>query len=382
MRTSFLPFHCPDITDSDIDAVARTMRSGWLTTGPQSEQFEKEFADYVGASHAVSVNSGTAALHLALEAIGVGNGDEVIVPTMTFAATAEVVEYNGAIPILVDCLPDRLTIDPTATANAVTPRTKAIIPMHYGGHPCDMDALLELADAHAIHVIEDAAHALPTSFRGQTIGSLSEFTCFSFYATKTITSGEGGMITTENDDRAHRLRQMRLHGIDHAPEHGAPWQYQIASKGFKYNLSDILAALGLSQLRRCDSMWRRRSAIANTYDKSFRDISAIGVPARTTHAEPSWHLYSLRLTHDQLAISRDEFIQQLATAQIGTSVHYRPLHQHPKYAQNSRYSSAHFPHADQAFQDILSLPIYSAMTDQDVADVVDAVISTVRQHTR
>ncbi len=382
MRTSFLPFHRPQITESDIDAVSNTMRSGWLTTGPQSDRFEEEFAEYVGASHAVSVNSGTAALHLALEAIGVSAGDEIIIPTMTFAATAEVVEYTGAIPILVDCAPDMLTIDPVSAANALTPRTKAIIPMHYGGHPCDMDTLSKLSDAHAIHIVEDAAHALPTSFRGQTIGSLSEFTCFSFYATKTITSGEGGMITTENGDHARRMRKMRLHGIEQAPKDGSAWQYQISGKGFKYNLSDLSAALGLSQLRRCDSMWRRRSVIAETYDKSFRDIPAISVPARATHTDPSWHLYTLRLKHNLLTINRDQFIQQLANAQIGTSVHYKPLHQHPKYAQNSRYSSAQFPQADQAFQDILSLPIYSAMTDQDVADVVDAVIDTVNRHTR
>lgn len=381
-RVSFLPFHRPQIAESDIDAVVEVLRSGWLTTGPRARAFENEFAKCVGATHAVSLSSGTAALHLALEAIGVTAGDEVIVPTMTYAASAEVVGYLGATTVLVDCRSDTLTIDPDATARAISPHTKAIIAVHLGGHPCDMDALLTLARSKSVQLVEDAAHALSASYRGRPIGSIGDFTCFSFYATKPITTGEGGMVTTENAEHAKRIRTMRLHGLEPVAEGGSAWDYLIRGRGFKYNLSDIAAALGLSQLRRCETMRRRREEIANAYNNAFTSVSALLVPWRDPCARPSWHLYTIRLLQNRLTVDRDQFAGFLAEMNIGTSVHFKPLHQHPHYAHCCEETQSQFPNADAAFASMLSLPIYPNMSNEDVGDVIDAVLTTVEHSKR
>ena len=273
MRKSFLSFHVPEIGEEDITAVVEALRSGWITAGPRVKDFEARFARFTGAANAVAVNSGTAALHLALEAAGIKTGDEVLVPTMTFAATAEVVVQLGARPILVDCSPDTLNIDPAALERAVSPRCKAVVPVHYAGHPCDMDAIAEIAAAHNLVVVEDAAHALPARWRGRTVGTIGDLTCFSFYATKTITTGEGGMITTANPEWAERMRIMSLHGIskDAWKRYTAEgsWRYEIIAPGYKYNMTDMAAALGISQLSRCEDFLRARLRCKGLYDKGF-----------------------------------------------------------------------------------------------------------------
>src|SRR3989442_1564236 len=299
MKTTFLPFHTPEIGDDEIQSVVETLRSGWLTTGPKVKQLEANFARYIGCRHAVAVNSGTAALHLALEAVGIKEGDEIIVPTMTFAATAEVVLYFKAKPVLVDCQPDTLNIDPNQIEAAITSRTKAIIPVHFAGQPCEMDRILEIAKEYRLKVIEDAAHALPASHQCKRVGTIGDITCFSFYATKTITTGEGGMITTESDEYADRMRMMSLHGISkdawkRYTSEGS-WYYEVLHPGYKYNLTDIAAAIGLEQLRKCNEFWARRKQIAALYDAAFADLEEIQIPVCRPDVQHAWHLYVIQL---------------------------------------------------------------------------------------
>ena len=377
VRTSFLPFHTPDIGDEEISAVVETLRSGWLTTGPRAHEFENAFANYVGAAHAVAVNSCTAALHLALDAIGLREGDEVLVPTMTFAATAEVVHYFKARPILVDCEPDTLNIDPASLERAVSPRSRAIIPVHYGGHPCEMNRITEIARNHRLHVIEDAAHALPASYRGQMVGTVGDLACFSFYATKTLCTGEGGMVTTGNAEYAERVRTMSLHGIskDAWKRYRAEgsWYYEIVAPGFKYNMTDIAAALGLAQLAKCDRMREARRRIAGTYDQGLATLDEAATPVVRDGVEHAWHLYPIRLELERLRISRHEFVAMMRSRNIGTSVHFIPLHLHPYYRSTYHYQPQDFPNASYAYERIVSLPIYPSMTNGDASDVIGAV---------
>lgn len=377
VRPTFLPFAKPDIDAREIDAVTDVIASGWLTTGPKTREFEVAFAERVGAKHAISVNSATAAMHLALEAIGLQAGDEVITTTMTFAATAEVVRYFSAKPVLVDIDPLTLNIDPQQIKAAITPRTRAIIPVHVGGQAADLDAVHALAASHRLNVIEDAAHALPTLYKGRTIGSLSDFTAFSFYATKTLATGEGGMITTDNDDWADRCRIMSLHGISkdawkRYTSEGS-WYYEIIAPGFKYNLTDVASALGLVQLSKLDQMNERRQVIASQYDAAFGTHSALEVPYRSPDSTHPFHLYILRLNLDALRIDRNTFIEHLRAANIGVSVHWIPLHMHPYYRDTYGYRPEDYLVAFHEYQRIISLPIYSAMSDEDVNDVIAAV---------
>lgn len=386
MAMQLLPFHKPEITDDDVQSVVETLRSGWLTTGPKVKRFEEDFAAYLGCSHAVAVNSGTAALHLALDAIGIQEGDEVIVPTMTFAATAEVVLYFKAKPVLVDCRHDTLNLDPDQIERAITPRTKAIIPVHMGGQPCDMHPILELAKHHNLRVIEDAAHALPAAYHGKKVGTIGDITCFSFYATKTITTGEGGMATTENADWANRMRVMSLHGIsldawDRYTDKGS-WYYEIIRPGYKYNLTDIAAALGIAQLKRCDHFWQARRRIASHYHEAFADLPEIQVPACAPDMQHAWHLYVVQLNIERLKINRQDFIKALKSENIGTSVHFIPLHLHPFYRDKLGYQRADFPQASAVFERIVSLPIYPTMTEADVRDVIVAVRKLVQEYRR
>ncbi|MEZ6070288.1 MAG: DegT/DnrJ/EryC1/StrS family aminotransferase [Pirellulales bacterium] len=379
-----VPFFVPDVSEEEIASVVETLRSGWLTTGPKVRQFEDLFADYVGARHAVAVNSATAALHLGLEAAGVRRDDEVIVPTMTFTATAEVAVYLGARPVLVDCLDDTLNIDPDAVAAAVTDRTKAIVPVHYGGQPCRMDELQAIASEHKLAVIEDAAHALPASYRGQRIGTLSAVTCFSFYANKTITTGEGGMATTEDEALAERMRTMRLHGLSKGAwnrfaAQGA-WYYEILEAGYKYNLTDIAAAIGIGQLARCDDFRRQRYRVVQRYDQGLAGLAEVRTPVSREGDESAWHLYVIRLETDRLTIDRNAFIEQLTARGIKTSVHYTPLHMHPYYARTYGYKPDDFPVAAAAYEQIISLPIFPTMSDQQVDYVVDCVRSIAEEH--
>ena len=386
MRTEFLPFHLPDIGEAEISSVEQTLRSGWLTTGPKAREFERQFAEFVGARHAIAVNSCTAALHLALDAIGIKEGDEVIVPTLTFAATAEVVFYFRARPVLVDCCPRTLNINPEQIERAITPRTRAIIPVHFAGQPCQMDAIRNIAQRHTLAVIEDAAHALPARYRGQMVGTIGDITCFSFYATKTITTGEGGMITTDNDEYAERMRIMSLHGIskDAWKRYTAEgsWRYDILFPGYKYNLTDIAAALGVEQLKKCLRFYETRKQMAYEFNHDFANIPAVDTPFVDDAGQHAWHLYVIQLNLEQLTISRDRFIEELKRANIGTSVHFIPLHLHPFYRDTLHYDTREFPCATQAFERIISLPLYTKMTPRDQRDVIDAVHDAVARNQR
>jgi perosamine synthetase len=374
-----LPFHVPDLGEEEIAAVVEVIQSGWLTTGIKVKQFEEQFAAMIGTRHAIAVNSCTAALHLALEAIGVSEGDEVIVPTMTFAATAEVVTYLKAKPVLVDCTGDSLNIDPERIEKAITPRTKAIIPVHFAGHPCEMEAIGTIAQAHNLCVIEDAAHALPARYRGRMVGAISDITCFSFYATKNITTGEGGMIATNDAVVAARVRTMSLHGLSRDAWNRytaqGSWYYEILYPGFKYNLTDIAAALGLAQLKKCERFWKARDRIAGLYDEGFSDIPEITRPHVAPHIQHAWHLYVIQLELDRLSIGRNEFIKRLQDARIGCSVHFIPLHLHPYYRDAYGYHPTDLPRANEVYQRIVSLPLYPRMTDADT----DRVITVVRK---
>jgi perosamine synthetase len=386
VRKSFLPFARPEIGDEEIAAVTDTLRSGWITTGPMVKRFEQEFAAFVGAPAALALSSCTAALHLALEAVGIQEGDEVIVPTMTFAATAEVVRYFNACPVLVDCQPDTLNIDPDGIERAITSRTRAIIPVHFGGQPCEMDRILEIARRHDLRVVEDAAHALSARYQGKTIGMLGDVTCFSFYATKTITTGEGGMATTGNPELAERMRLMSLHGIStdawkrYAAE--GSWSYEIIRPGYKYNMTDLAAAIGVEQLKKCQRFREARRRIAAQYNEGFIDLPEVRALVCRADVQHAWHLYVIQLELERLRISRNECIVALKKKNIGTSVHFIPLHLHPYYRKTYGYQPSDFPTATAAIERTISLPIYPAMADQDVQDVIEAVTSIVKQYQR
>ena len=385
-HNEFIPFHKPSIGEQEVQSVVETLNSGWLTTGSKVKNFEEDFARYVGSKHAVAVNSATAALHLALDAVGIKEGDEVIVPTMTFAATAEVVLYFKAKPVLLDCQRDTFNLDPTQIEAALTSKTKAIIPVHIAGQPCDMDEISSIAKKHDLRIIEDAAHALPASYRGGTVGTIGDITCFSFYATKTITTGEGGMATTDNAEWAQRMRMMSLHGISHDAwkrytKEGS-WYYEVLYPGFKYNLTDIAAAIGIEQLKKCSEFRKARQRIAMTYTKAFADYEEIQVPMCRKDVQHAWHLFVIQLNLGRLEITRNQFIEALRERGIGTSVHFIPLHLHPYYRDNFGYQPQDFPNASAAFEQIVSLPIYPGMTETDVERVVEAVTNIAQQYRR
>ncbi|MBQ0958331.1 DegT/DnrJ/EryC1/StrS family aminotransferase [Ideonella sp. 4Y11] len=376
----FLAFALPDIGEEEIAEVVDTLRSGWVTTGPKAKRFEDDFARYLGEPglQAIAVNSATAGLHLALEALGIGPGDEVIVPTHTFTATAEVVRYLGADVRLVDVDPVTLNIDPALVEAAITPRTKALVPVHYAGLAADMPALLDIARRHGLKVVEDAAHALPSTCGGRLVGTLdSDATVFSFYANKTITTGEGGMLVTRDPALAARARVMRLHGIsrdafDRFTATVPSWHYEIVAPGFKYNLTDIAAALGLHQLRKADAFAARRAELVARYNAALADLPVLRPalpPAGERHA---WHLYVLRLA-DEARIGRDQLIEALFSARIGCSVHYIPLHLQPYWRDRYGLRPEQFPHSQRAYERMLSLPLHTRMSDADV-DRVAAVL--------
>ena len=376
----FLPFARPDIGAAEIDAVNAAMRSGWVTTGPKTKEFEQAFTTYLGGHglQSIAVNSATAGLHLALEALGIGPGDEVIAPTLTFTATVEVVRYLGADPVLVDVDPVTLNIDPARIRAAITPRTKAIMPVHYGGLACDMDAILAIAREHGLKVVEDAAHALPTTWRGTLVGQLqSDVTVFSFYANKTITTGEGGMAVTHNPALAQRMRTMRLHGMnrdafDRFTSKTPAWYYEVVAPGFKYNMTDVAAAMGVEQLARLPHFVQRREVLARRYHGQLANLPltlpAVAPPG-DTHA---WHLYVIRLRADA-PLGRDEVIQALSDRGIGTSVHYVPLHRHPYWRDRYQLTPEMFPQADAAYQAMISIPLFTAMSDSDQDRVIAAL---------
>ena len=380
-QADFLPFALPEIGEEEIAEVVDTLRSGWVTTGPKARRFEQDFVQFLGddSLQAIAVNSATAGLHLALEALGIGPGDEVITTTHTFTATAEVVRYMGADVVLVDIDPATLNIDPKAIEAAITPRTKAIMPVHYAGLSVDMDAVMAIARKHGLKVVEDAAHALPTTFKQQTIGTLqSDVTVFSFYANKTITTGEGGMLVTRDEAIAARCKVMRLHGIsrdafDRFTAKVPSWYYEIVAPGFKYNLTDIAAALGLHQLKRVRGFQVRREQIAQRYDEAFADLPIIAPPRPVNEGDlHAWHLYVVRLS-DAAPINRDQLIESLFADGIGVSVHYIPLHLHPYWRERYDLKPEQFPHSQRAYERMVSLPLYTKMTDADVERVITSV---------
>jgi dTDP-4-amino-4,6-dideoxygalactose transaminase len=372
----FLPFALPDIGEEEIAEVVDTLRSGWVTTGPKARRFEEEFSAWLGepSMHSLAVNSATAGLHLALEALGIGPGDEVITTTHTFTATAEVVRYLGADVVLVDIDPATFCIDPALVEAAITPATRAIVPVHYGGLAADMHALLDIARRNGLKIVEDAAHALPASCGGRRIGTLdSDATVFSFYANKNITTGEGGMVVTRDAALAARVKVMRLHGIsrdafDRFTAKVPSWYYEIVAPGYKYNLTDIAAALGLQQLKRADAFQQRRARIAALYDEALHGMPVTLPPQAPPGEVHSWHLYPLRLS-PTAPLSRDGLVEALFAAHIGCSVHYIPLHLQPYWRDRYELSARQFPHSQQAYEALVSLPIYPRMSDADVLRV-------------
>jgi perosamine synthetase len=393
-RAAFLPFAAPDIGEAEIAAVTRVLRSGWITTGPETKAFEREFADAVGVAHAVALNSCTAALHLGLEALGVGPGDEVLTTTLTFTATAEVVEYLGARTRFLDVAPDTLNLDPDHVRAIVVRdyrhtgaewrhrqtggRLRAIVPVHFAGHLCDMAGFAALGAELGVAILDDAAHAFPAASGGRSVGSFGCPTAFSFYATKTMTTGEGGMLTTDDAAMADRVRLMALHGIsrDAWKRYSAAgtWRYEVLEAGYKYNLTDLASALGRAQLARAVTMLARRGEVAARYHSAFGPHDAFEVPSVQPEVRHAWHLYPLRLRLRALTIDRDRFIEELRLRGIGTSVHFIPLHTQPFYARRYGYRVGEYPVAEAEYLRLVSLPIYSTLSEEDVGSVIAAVL--------
>lgn len=379
-----IPFHRPAVGEEEALAAAEAVRSGWLTTGERTAEFEGQFAQFVGAEAAVAVSSGTAALHLSLACQGVGPGDEVLVPANTFTGTAEAVALTGARPVLVDIDAASLNISSEDAQRKITPRTRAIIAVHVGGMACAMDQLQALAERFGLSMVEDAAHALPTRYRGRMVGSISEFTAFSFYATKTLTTGEGGMITTLNAPAAQRLRRLRLHGIERHPagrgDRPVFWKYEVAEAGYKCNLTDFQAAIGLVQLKKCEALRRARERIAGRYTRAFAGLDAIELrddPASSRDVadnSSSWHLFIVRIRPHILGIDREQFIQELGRRGIGASVHFIPLNLHARYQRDFGYRRGDFPVAESEYRRSISLPIFPGMQDREIERVIDAVV--------
>jgi dTDP-4-amino-4,6-dideoxygalactose transaminase len=378
-KAKFLPFAVPDIGEDEIAEVVDSLRSGWITTGPKTKRFEQDFSDFIGEGvHSIAVNSATAGLHLALEAIGVGPGDEVITTPHTFTATAEVIRYLGAHPVFVDIDLNTFCIDPLLIEAVITPRTRAIMPVHYAGMACDMKAIIDIASRHNIRVVEDAAHSLPTTSEGRLIGSLdSDITVFSFYATKTVATGEGGMLVTRNAELAARSRVMRLHGIDRDAfdrytSNQPAWQYRVVAPGFKYNMTDLAASLGIHQLKKAWIFQKRRAEMAERYDSALRDLP-VTLPPRPKNGDlHAWHLYVIRLD-ESVSISRDAFIEQMAEYGIGCSVHYIPLHLHPYWRDTYNLKPETFPNTHSVYGGAVSLPLYTKMTDEDQLRVIETI---------
>lgn len=376
VRKSLLPYGRQSIQEEDIQAVVDVLRSDWLTTGPKVEEFEEAFAAWVGAKYAVSFSSGTAALHGAAFAAGLKGGDEAITSPLTFAATANCVLYQGATPVFADVSPDTLTLNPEKVAQAINPRTRAILPVDYAGHPAALDPILQLAEKHSLTVIEDACHALGAEYRGRRIGSLAHMTVFSFHPVKHLTTGEGGMVTTDNADWAQSLRRFRNHGIASDARHrqaAGQWHYEMVLLGFNYRLTDIACALGLRQLSRLEANLARRRQIAEQYGEAFGDVTGILPPRVRVDANPAWHLYPIRVERKAFSGGRNEFFRALRGENIGVNVHYIPVHLHRYYRDRFGYGGGEYPIAEAAYEQLISLPIFHGMSDQDVEDTITAV---------
>ena len=383
MKNDFLLFHKPFISEDEVDEIVDTVRSGWLSMGPKTIRFENKYSEYIGVQNSIAVSSWTAAGHLTLEAFGIKAGDEVIVPTMTFPATAEIVCYFGAKPVIVDVEKDTLNMSPEIIEKAITSKTKAIIPVHYAGQPCDLDEIHDLARKHNLKVLEDAAHALPATYKGVKIGSLSDVTCFSFYATKTLSTGEGGMICTNDEEIAERCKIMRLHGINRDAwkryTDSGSWYYEVVAPGYKYNFTDLQASLGLPQLKKVDTMWKSRQNIAAKYTAVLKDLDTIELHTVKPDRESSWHLFPIRLHLNRLTKNRAQIINELREENIGVGVHFMPVHQHLYYKETFNLSNKDYPVASSVFPRLLSLPIYPGMTDENVDRVIDIIVDTLNK---
>jgi dTDP-4-amino-4,6-dideoxygalactose transaminase len=380
---NYIAYHKPSIGAEEIQEVVATMQSGWLTTGARTMQFEKEFRDYVHAPHALGVNSCTAGLHLALAALNLRKGDEVITTPLTFCATVNVILHVGATPVLADILPDG-NIDPASVAERITPRTRAIIPVHFAGLPVDMDAIWTLARRHRLHVIEDCAHAIGSVYRGWPIGagnpetgSQSDACAYSFYATKNLTTGEGGMVTTHDENLAERMKVLCLHGIskDAWKRYSAQgkWKYEVLESGFKYNLGDIQSAMGIHQLKKLPSFLETRRRYAAIYNEMLGTVSELETPIDKADCQHAWHLYVIKLNLDTLTVNRDEFITLLQERGVGTSVHFIPIPLHPFFAPYAHLTQNQCPVTMEMYPRILSLPLYPAMTEEEVRHVANEV---------
>lgn len=385
MRKSFLSFSPPSIGAEEIDEVVETLKTGWITTGPKTRQFEAEFAQYIGVRDALAVFSATDAMQVGLAALGVQPGDEIITTAMTFCSTVHVIEHLGARPVLVDVEPDTLCIDAGAVERAVTEKTRGLLPVHIYGHPCDMDPLLDLAKALKLFVLEDAAHSLPARYKGRMVGTLGTLTAFSFYATKNMTTAEGGMLTGEAD-LIDRARLWSLHGMsrDAYKRYGAEgsWYYEVVLPGFKCNMTDIQASLGLQQLKKLPRFQDRRREVVRRYHAAFGKLQELQVPVERPGVESAWHIYPLRLNLEALTIDRNRFIEELKARNIGTSVHFIPIHLHPYYRDKYGFQPTDFPVAYREYLRIASLPLYPSMSDEDVTDVVEAVRDVVEHFRR
>jgi dTDP-4-amino-4,6-dideoxygalactose transaminase len=388
VRDTFLPFSPPSIGDQEINEVVDTLREGWITTGPKVKRFEDEFAAFVGSRSALALNSGTAAIHVALATLGIGPGDGVVTTPMTFCSSVHVIEQVGARPILVDIEPDTLNIDPEKVEEVIkstfrNPHSaiRGVLPVHLYGHPCDMKAIMDIAGKYHLKVIEDAAHALPAKHDGRLIGTIGDLTAFSFYSTKNITTAEGGMLTGKLE-LIEEARLWSLHGMDrdawkrYSPE--GSWYYEVVRPGFKYNMPDLAAAIGIQQLRKLTWFQTRRKEIVSRYNEAFSQFEELQIPCKRADVEHAWHLYVIRLNLNRLKINRNQFIKELKARNIGTSVHFIPIHVHPYYRDKYGYKPDDFPVAYREYQRIISLPIYPKMTGQDVEDVIGAVTEVVQ----
>jgi dTDP-4-amino-4,6-dideoxygalactose transaminase len=383
MRETFLPFSPPSVGDAEIAEVVDTLRSRWITTGPRVKRFEEEMAARLDAPAALAVSSGTAALHLALVLGGIGPGDEVITTPMTFTASVAVIEHVGARPVLVDIEPDTLNIDPARVRAAVSDRTRAVVAVHYGGHPCEMDPLLAICREHGLLLVEDAAHALPAVYRGRTVGSGDNPAAFSFYATKNLTTAEGGLLTG-SPDLVERGVVASLHGMDKDAwkrnDQGGSWRYDVVMPGFKYNMTDLQAALGLVQLSRLAGFQARRRAIVAAYAAAFGPLGVFDLPVERDHCESAWHLYPLRLRPGALSLDRDAFIERMRERNIGTSVHFIPVHTFTYYREKYGYRPGDFPVTRHEAERLVSIPLHPGLTDADVQDVIEAVTAVAADH--
>jgi dTDP-4-amino-4,6-dideoxygalactose transaminase len=386
VRETFLPFARPSIGDAEIECVAETLRSGWLTVGPRTREFERIVAGYIGVNHAAAVHSCTAGLHLAMVALGVRDGDEVIVPALNFAAAPNMLIHMGALPVLVDVDPETLNVTADHIDRAVTERTRLAIPVHFAGRPCDMDSVINVAQERGIGILGDGAHAIGAEYRGKKIGSMADATAFSFYVTKGITTGEGGIVTSHDDSLIERIRRLSLHGMSSDAwkrySDRGPWYYEILEAGYKYNMNDVQAALGVCQMEHVDEFLEARTRIARAYSRAFEGLDGIAVPAPCPEDKHAWHLYPIQLDPDALAINRDRFIHALLDEGVGVSVHFIPIHYHPFFRERLGLGAGAFPVTEAYFERAISLPIYPLLTEGDVEDVIEAVTKLLRYYGR